>query len=383
MVPTIGPELRNPSVQVEALGAASGEARPQLAIDQNGDVHLLWLDQQGREVALKYRQWTSGGGWLEDTATLYTWQSTRPLTWDFLLDQAGTAHVVWAEPGEIYTLTRNTAGGVQYNKIPVAVAGSTGDTFYKTTYGAALAGNTLYIIYRDDDESVEVPNYRLAYPDDADGGWQTSDPIIADPSRPTNVTQVSVGFTRNGVTHLLIGVPGDPVYLQHSPDTEQWRGLATGQDTFVGNAGRDLVFDERNFPGFLLVYQGGVYFRQWNGTAWAGSSEPLLNAGSSLNALAVAMAPDDVVWVLGQGERNEQQGLWMRTFKGEDASDPNLLLTGRLTESDIAIDDALAHIVAVVDGELWHINIQTSFGSGLPRQRLVSPDAGVEEEEGN
>jgi hypothetical protein len=367
--PTQNPLLQSATLTLEDLGWVGPDARPRLRVGADGTAHLMWLDRRAGGSSLLYRQWTVENGWSE-VETWQVWERAKPIQWDMVLDGSGIPHALWSEPGRLTHLRRSGPGAWHTDDVPLALGGGPTSREYATDFGFAVGGSAFYVVYRD--TAPEVPNFRLGYSPNTGKDWEEGEVIFSDPGAPTQVHTIGLTVSQEGVVHLIMNAQGDQIYLHaQSGALDRWRGLAGGQDLFEqGKLGRDVVLDAHGFPHVLLESSGMSYYRFWDGRAWAGLESALLGAAGGSGDMAFALGPDDVAWVIGTAPPGILRGLWLRTFKGRDASQPALLKEGNVTECAIAIGQGRVHVVAVIDGALWHVLDQVEVGYGLPRQQL-------------
>ncbi|MBN1285349.1 MAG: hypothetical protein JXB47_08125 [Anaerolineae bacterium] len=390
IAPTRDPRLSGESVIAQDLGPIGSDARPRLAIDREGALHMLWLARSGTGgSALIYRRWMAEANWF-DAETWATWKTGAPLQWALAVDDANVPNVVWSEPGRLFFARRdNPVSRIEY-ELEFDVAGQSITQDYATCFGFTAWGNELYVLYRDD--APWPPNLRLAYSPFSGKDWTQLEAVMPDPGEPSMVYDIGMTAGADGALHLILGAPDNQIYVQRRPGEETWQGLVTSRDIFEdGELGRDVAVDAQGAPHLLLNKQGRVYYYFWDGAAWHGAGQPLLQArrGKPVMSLGLTPAPDGLAWVLGDGVfedefANPPPGLWLRTFnfKGRDASASWLVQRGSLTEAVIAVGATYTHIAAVLDGHLWHIRVDTSMGAALPRQRLEATPAPGDQSQG-
>ncbi|MCZ7545346.1 MAG: hypothetical protein M5R40_18310 [Anaerolineae bacterium] len=226
------------------------------------------------------------------------------------------------------------------------------------------------MVYRD--RQREAPYFRLGYSSNSGKEWDPGAPILTDPATPTQIHAIGLTASEDDVLHLIMSAGSDQLYLHSNPtDRDHWRGLMGGQDLLEqGRLGRDVLLDSHGFPHVILENAGQVYYALWDGRMWVGPYTPLLWSARGVESMAFALGPDDLTWLIGTAPPSGVRGLWLRTYRSGEASDPALLKTGNVTECDIEIGPDRVHIVAVIDGQLWHLTDRLFLGAGLPRHTL-------------
>ena len=364
--PTEDPSLQSPSLIAADLGPVAPNARPRVRVSGAGTAHVAWLERQTGNVSLHHRWWTPADRWSGDEVW-QTWQGTSPIQWDMTLDGSGLPHAIWSEPGRL-TLLRWTGPGAWLTEgVKLAVGGDLNSREYATNFGFAMLGSAVYLVYRD--PTPQVPNFRLGFSPDNGKTWEAGPVILTDPYTPTQVHRIALAVSSAGVLHLTMNA-GDQLYLHANPDAlGRWRGLKTGRDLFEeGRLGDDLALDTQGFPHVILSDREQLYYRHWDGRSWVGPQSPLL--GASRGVMAFDLGIDDLAWVIGTAPPDQPRGLWLRMFKGEEASAPVLLKAGEVTECDIDVEAQQVHILAVIDGRLWHFYDQVWPGVNLTRQQI-------------
>ncbi len=367
--PTPNPSLLSASLVITELDAVRQNAQPRLRIGSDGTLHFAWLDRQAARTMLRYRQWTKAESWSE-AEVLQTWEGTAPIQWDMVLDGTDIPYVMWSEPGRLTLLRRSAPDTLRAQEAPLPVGGDASTRGYMTNFGFTISGSAVYVVYRD--TTRDAPFFRLGYSSNSGKEWEKGEPILTDPAAPTLVHPIGLAAGPGGVLHLIMSAGADQLYLYSNPDDRKhWRGLMSGQDLFEqGRLGRDVKLDSHGFPHVLLESNGQSYYAFWDGRTWIWLQTPLLGAARGTASMGFGLGPDDLTWIIGTAPPQELPGLWLRTFRGRDASDPYLLKTGDLTECDIAVGPERAHIVAVIDGWLWHLTDQAFGVSNLPRHQI-------------
>lgn len=240
----------------EGTSSAPPNNAKYLAVDHDGVLHVVWLDDRDRNFEI-YHRMRAGGIWgAEERLSFSDGTSARP---NLAVDGAGAVHLAWNDDRagnmEIYHRYRMLGAWSRETR----VTDTPGDS-----YASALAavGDTLHMVYM---ETMDSTVTQLAYRTFRNEAW----------SSPQTITNVPTG--KRMVPSIDRGPDGSIHVAWWDTRADAWGGL------------------------------GKIYYRAKIGNIWL--DEELLTDPSA-NAMRPTIAVDDsghvhVAWIDGRGQHEQ------------------------------------------------------------------------------
>lgn len=279
-------DLSEPALEGEIVPGSHNASSPQVAVDRNGNVTVLWERYAGTKILLQSVDRPVGGSWTEPVDVGEVNLGPAPEPW-IAVDWEGNVTAVWKQ-GEVVTSSFRPFAGSWGEPIPL----SGGESFVPQAAMDARGDTTAVWMHFDGSHYVVESAYR------PEGGeWEA----------PTLVSQPG---EEGGNPHVALDAKGDALVV--------WRG-EDGGDEFVRAAYRP---------------QGGVWSPATN----------VSSPGEQIESLRDALDPEGnaiVAWSGDMGKEGEY-GIARAAFKsvGEPWETPVALSAdgGNATPSDVVFD---------------------------------------------
>jgi hypothetical protein len=241
-------DLSEPELEGEVVPGSHNAESPQIAVDRNGNVTVLWERYAGAKIVLQSVDRPVGGSWTEpeDIAEVNQGMASEP--W-IAVDWEGRATAVWKDEEVIETAFRPFAGSWE---APVPL--SEGESFVPQAAMDARGDTTAVWMHFDGSHYVVESSYRPEA-----GEWE----------EPTVVSQPG---EEGGNPHVALDAKGDSLVAWHGEEEGEERvraayrpvGGSWGSATSVSSAGEQVqsVRDAVDPDGNAIV-------------AWAGNTGEL------------------------------------------------------------------------------------------------------------
>lgn len=192
-------DLSEPELEGEVVPGAHDARAPQIAVDRNGNVTVLWERYAGvNEVVLQSVDKPSGGSWTAPADIAEFSQGVAPEPW-IAVDWEGNATAVWKQ-GDVITSSFRPFAGSWGEPEPI----SGGESFTTQAAMDARGDTTAVWMHFDGSHYLVESAYR------PEGGeWEA----------PTLVSQPG---EEGGNPHVALDAKGDALVV--------WRGLEGGED---------------------------------------------------------------------------------------------------------------------------------------------------------
>lgn len=240
-------DLSEPELEGEVVPGSHDAQSPQIAVDRNGNVTVLWERYAGTKIVLQSVDRPAGGGWTAPADIGEVNLGAAPEPW-IAVDWEGNATAVWKQGEVIQSAFRPFAHDWE---APIAISGA--ESFVPQAAMDARGDTTAVWMHFDGTHYVVESAYRPEA-----GEWEA----------PTLVSQEG---EEGGNPHVALDAKGDSLVV--------WRGEDEGEE-FVRAAYRPL------------------------GGSW-GAADDVSNAGEQVQELRDAVDPAGnaiVVWAGDSGE---------------------------------------------------------------------------------
>jgi hypothetical protein len=243
-------DLSEPELAGEDVPGANDASSPQIVVDRNSNVTVLWERYAGTKIVLQSVDRPFGGSWTAPVDVGQVNLGTAPEAW-IAVDWEGRATAVWKDSGVIQTAFRPYLGEWE---APLSLSGS--ESFFPQAAMDARGDVTAVWMHFDGSRYVVESAYRPEA-----GAWES----------PTLVSQPG---EEGGNPHVALDANGDSLVA--------WRGDDKG-DEFVRAAYRPL------------------------GGSW-GEPADVSSAGEQVQSLRDAIDPDGNAIVAWAGDTGELGG---------------------------------------------------------------------------
>lgn len=189
----------NRSKVVDAF-ASNGPNQPDIAVDEGGRRHVVWVTTNGR---VEYRCSTNGGSWSPTTPILV--RAALTATQPSIAYANGKVHVVWAEgPADFDKIGyKNAAVSSGCPSGPASFVNPAIFNVANSAYTArnprvAAAGDTVYVVWNvrtNQSIGTNVYTYHLVYNRSTDGGVSWERDPTGSPPEYLNITTGGTTFT--------------------------------------------------------------------------------------------------------------------------------------------------------------------------------------------
>lgn len=330
---------------VSQSGAAAASKGPRIAIDSDGHLHLIWMDDRAGQADLYYaRSVDVGNTWWDGEGIPTTPESNQG---SLALGSDGTIHACWWEQtSEMYSLlhAERTTGGWSLQPT-VVVTGS--KIFYPTIAGA---GDYLHVVWSGK-PSNDGPSLYYTRKPKIDGTW-------CDPTAITDTAPMSM----------------------------------SGRMAVDASDNLHVVWHERTTPYHQVMYVSGtVGISQ---TTW--STPITVSAGLAQNATTPGIDVDDdfvvhVVFAVDVAGQDDTQDIYYASFplSNTEGISPTAIPGSRVRVSEqlpfwaspsIALDGLdEVHVVwhGAMDTDLWeriYYVVSEDHGANWSPPMAISPD---------
>lgn len=197
-----------------------GIASPRIAVDNNGYLHLLWIDNRTGSGDLYYTKSIDGGtGWSAFDLISTALESSSG---DMAVEPDGTVHVVWMERQSFqnyYVEHGEKSDGGSWLTSTVTI-----EPGFQLDPAIAVDGNYIYVIWQKRVEPGN-PNIWYSYKPIADTNWAVPSPITD--TVPSSFAP-DVAVDSNGNVHV--------VWQEHVSEGAIWYSKGSWNETFNWSA---------------------------------------------------------------------------------------------------------------------------------------------------
>jgi hypothetical protein len=271
---------------------------PDIAVDNSGNLHVVWADTTSGNWEIYYAQKPSGGAWsapvnISNTAPGESFNS------DIAVDNSGNICVVWQDYAtsnwEIYYAT--STDGVIWSP-PVNISNNLGVSA-EPAIAIDNSGN-LHVVWQDD----SLTHNEIYYANSTDGGTTWSPPVIITGDDYISVyPDIAIDSSSNLHVVWQDGIPSE-IYYAISPDGSSWSHLVNiSRNPSSNSRYPDIAIDSSS--NLHVVWQDDssgnweiCYATSADGVTWSAPDNISNNSGNSY-APAIAIDNNDnphVVW---------------------------------------------------------------------------------------
>ena len=243
-------DLSEPELEGEVVLGANDAQSPQIAVDRNNNVTVLWERYAGTKIVLQSVDRPVGGSWTSPVDIGEVDLGAAPEPW-IAVDWEGRVTAVWKDDGVIQTAFRPFAGSWE---TPVPLSGE--ESFVPQAAMDARGDTTVVWMHFDGSHYVVESAYR------PEGGAWESPTLVSEPGE------------EGGNPHVALDASGDSLVA--------WRGEDGGEE-FVRAAYRPV------------------------GGSW-GAAASVSNEGEAVQSVRDAVDPDGNAIVAWAGNTGEEGG---------------------------------------------------------------------------
>lgn len=209
-------DLSEPEPEGEIVPGAHDASSPQIAVDRNGNVTVVWERYAGEEIVIQSVDRPAGGGWTapEDIAEVN--QGSTPEPW-IAVDWEGRATAVWKHNAVIETAFRPFAGDWE---TPVPLSG--GASFTPQAAMDARGDTTVVWMHFDGSNYVVESAYR------PEGGAWEAPTLVSEPGEEGGNPHVALDAKGDSLV-VWRGGPGGEISARaaYRPQGESWSPATT------------------------------------------------------------------------------------------------------------------------------------------------------------
>ncbi len=303
------------SSDVKLTSATGSSVSPDIGIDSNNDLHVVWYDNRDGSDEIYYKNYTSTGGWSSDVRLTDNASASR--TPRIAIDSTNNnLHVVWYDNRdgneEIYYKNCTSAGGWSSD---VRLTDDAGTSWHSDI--AVDSGGNLSVVWDDNRDG----NYEIYYKNYTSGGGWSSDVRLTSAAGDSWHSEIAVDSGGNLSVVWEDNRDGnDEIYYKNHTSASGWSADVRLTND-VGLSENPAVATDSSNDIHIVWYDGRdgnfeVYYKNSTSSSGWSSDVRLTNASDASEYPDLAIDSGDNLHIVWYDWRDGNAEIYYRNYEG-------------------------------------------------------------------